>query len=128
VKQLNILNLTKVNGIHETKPEKNYETKRNFTPDETKRNETKRNFAVFIVSRNKRNFAKRTFCFALFRVSRNKKSMRNGNPNQDSLNNHCQLLRNENYGPELYSIVMPKIPDYQFHCKKWQSPLKFSFF
>jgi hypothetical protein len=40
-KQINIWNLTKVNGIHETKQEKNYETKRNFTYDETKRNETK---------------------------------------------------------------------------------------
>jgi hypothetical protein len=39
----------------------------------TKRNETKRNFAVFWVSRNKRNFAKQFCCFALFRVSRNKK-------------------------------------------------------
>jgi hypothetical protein len=38
-KQINIWNLTKVNGIHETKQEKNYETKRNFTSDETKRNE-----------------------------------------------------------------------------------------
>jgi hypothetical protein len=39
----------------------------------TKQNETKRNFAVFVVSRNKRNFAKQFFCFGLFRVSRNKK-------------------------------------------------------
>jgi hypothetical protein len=37
-KQLNIRNNTKVNGIHETKPDKVYETKRNFTFDETKRN------------------------------------------------------------------------------------------
>jgi hypothetical protein len=42
--------------------------------------ETKRNFAGFLVSRNKRNFAKQLFCFAMFRVSRNKKRMRNGNP------------------------------------------------
>jgi hypothetical protein len=78
--QLIIWNLRKVNGIHERKQDKNYETKRNFTFDETKRNETKRNFAVYFVSRNKRNFAKQFFCFALFRVSRNKKRMRNGNP------------------------------------------------
>jgi hypothetical protein len=39
----------------------------------TKQNETKRNFAGFLVSRNKRNFAKQLFCFAMFRVSRNKK-------------------------------------------------------
>jgi hypothetical protein len=42
-KQLNIRNITKVKGIQETKPEKIYETKRNFTFDETKRN-----FAVFV--------------------------------------------------------------------------------
>jgi hypothetical protein len=72
-KQINIWNLTKVNGIHERKPLEIYETKRNFPFYETKRNGTKRNFAVFVVSRNKRNFAKQTFCFALFRVSRNKK-------------------------------------------------------
>jgi hypothetical protein len=41
-------NLTKVNGIHETKLEKIYETKRNLNFHETKRNETKRNFAVFV--------------------------------------------------------------------------------
>jgi hypothetical protein len=40
-KQQNICSLTKVNGIHETKQEKNYETKQNLTSDETKRNETK---------------------------------------------------------------------------------------
>jgi hypothetical protein len=59
-KQLNICSETKVNGIHEMK-HKNilYETKRSF--------------AVFYVSRNKRNFAKQFFHFALFRVSRNKK-------------------------------------------------------
>jgi hypothetical protein len=50
------------------KTRKNYETKRNFSFEETKRN-----FAVFIVSRNKRNFAKQFFCFAWFRVSQNKK-------------------------------------------------------
>jgi hypothetical protein len=52
------------------------ETRKNLR-NETKfylwRNETKRNFVVFFVSRNKRNFAKQFFCFALFRVSRNKK-------------------------------------------------------
>jgi hypothetical protein len=56
------------------KPEKNYETKRNEILPLTKQNETKRNFAVFCVTRNKRNFAKQLFCFALFRVSRNKKN------------------------------------------------------
>jgi hypothetical protein len=64
---------------------KNYKTKRNFTSDATKGNETKRNFAVYFVSRNKRNFAKQFFCFALFRVLRNKKRMRNGNPNSTSV-------------------------------------------
>jgi hypothetical protein len=53
-----------------------WETRKNLR-NETKfyllRNETKRHFAVFCVSRNKRNFAKQLFCFALFRVSRNKK-------------------------------------------------------
>jgi hypothetical protein len=72
-KQLNIWNLTKDNEIREPKPDKNYETKRNYPFDETKHNETKRNFAVYFVSQNKRNFAKQLFCFALFRVSRNKK-------------------------------------------------------
>jgi hypothetical protein len=38
-KQLNICNVTKVNGTHEMKLEKIYETKRNFTFYETKRNE-----------------------------------------------------------------------------------------
>jgi hypothetical protein len=49
------------------KPEKNYETKRNFTFNKTKRNETK--FRCL-------------FSFALFRVSRNKKRMQNGNPGE----------------------------------------------
>jgi hypothetical protein len=74
-KQLNIWNFNKGKWDSRNETRNNYETKRNFTSDETKRN-----FAVFIVSRNKRNFAKQIFCFALFRVSRNKKRMRNGNP------------------------------------------------
>jgi hypothetical protein len=74
-KQLNICNLTKVNGIPETNSEKN--TKQVEILLLTKRNETKRNFAVFIVSRNSFFVS---LCFALFRVSRNKKRMRNGNP------------------------------------------------
>jgi hypothetical protein len=86
-KQLNIWHLTNENEIHETKPEKNYETKRNLTFDETKRNETKRNFAVYFVSQNKQNFAKQFCCFALFLVSRNKKRMRNGNPRVNVLKN-----------------------------------------
>jgi general stress protein 26 len=56
MKHLNIWNLTKVNGIHKKKPEKAYETKRNFTYDETK-------LRCFLC------FAKQ----AKFRVSRNKK-------------------------------------------------------
>jgi hypothetical protein len=48
-KQLNIRNDTKVNGIHEAKPDIVYETKRNFTFDETKQNETKfRRFLCFV--------------------------------------------------------------------------------
>jgi hypothetical protein len=70
-KQLNILNRTKVNGIPETKPEKNYETKRNFTL--TKQNETKRNFAVFCVSRNKQNFTKQFFVSLCFVFRETKK-------------------------------------------------------
>jgi hypothetical protein len=60
-----------VNGIHETKQNQIKFTKRNEILPLTKQNETKRNFAVFCVSRNKRNFVKQSFCFALFRVSRN---------------------------------------------------------
>jgi hypothetical protein len=56
-----------------TKQTQNKITKRNEILLFTKQNETKRNFADFIVSRNKRNFAKQVCCFALFRVSRNKK-------------------------------------------------------
>jgi uncharacterized membrane protein len=67
-KQLNIHNLTKVNGIHETKLEKIYETKRNFTF-----HETKRNFAVFCVLRNKRNFAKQLFVSLCFVFCETKK-------------------------------------------------------
>jgi hypothetical protein len=44
-KQLNIRNVTKVNGIHETKPVKF--TKRNEILPLTKQKETKRNFPVF---------------------------------------------------------------------------------
>jgi hypothetical protein len=40
-KQLNIWNVTKENEIRGPKPDTNYETKRNFTFDETKQNETK---------------------------------------------------------------------------------------
>jgi hypothetical protein len=40
-KQLNVWNLTKVNGIHVTKTDKIYETKRNLIFDETKQNKTK---------------------------------------------------------------------------------------
>jgi hypothetical protein len=39
-KHLNIWNLTKENEIRKPKSDKNYETKQNFTFDETKRNET----------------------------------------------------------------------------------------
>jgi hypothetical protein len=63
-----------------TKQTMNKISKRNKILLFTKQNETKRNFADFIVSRNKQNFAKQFCCFALFRVSRNKKRMRNGNP------------------------------------------------
>jgi hypothetical protein len=70
-KQLNIWNLTKENEIHETKADKNYETKRNFTFDETKRNETK--FRCLFCFAKQAKFRETVFCFALFRVSRNKK-------------------------------------------------------
>jgi hypothetical protein len=40
------MKITKENGIHEMKPEKNHKTKRDFTSDETKRNETK--FRYFV--------------------------------------------------------------------------------
>jgi hypothetical protein len=69
-KQLNIWNNKgKWDSRNETR--KNYETKFYFWRNKTKRNEMK--FRCFIVSRNKQNFTKQTFCFALFRVSRNKK-------------------------------------------------------
>jgi hypothetical protein len=77
-KQLNIWNLTNENDIREPKPDTNYEKKFYFW-----RNKPKRNFAVYFVSRYKRNFQKQCFCFALFRVLRNKKRMRNGNRNPD---------------------------------------------
>jgi hypothetical protein len=72
-------------------------TKRNEILSLTKQNETKRNFAVFFVSRNKRNFAKQFVCFALFRVSRNKKRMRNGNPylGEEKLINFIGLSKTE---------------------------------
>jgi hypothetical protein len=48
-----------------------YETKRNFTDDETKRNETK--FRCFSCFAKQAKFRETIFCFAMFRVSRNKK-------------------------------------------------------
>jgi hypothetical protein len=58
-KQLNILNLTKENEIHETKQDKNYETKRNFTFDETKRNEV----SLFILFRETSEISRNCFLF-----------------------------------------------------------------
>jgi hypothetical protein len=84
-KQLNIRNLTKANGIHETKLEKIYETKRNFTFHETKRNEMKRNkISLFFVFRITSEISRNNFFVSLcFVFRKTKKMMRNGNPN------HC---------------------------------------
>jgi hypothetical protein len=88
-KQLNISNLTKENEIHETEPQNNYEMKRNFTFDETKRN-----FAVYFVSRNKQNFAKQFFVSLCFVFRETMKMMRNGNPTFGLLNpNPLEFLR-----------------------------------
>jgi fumarate reductase subunit C len=75
-KQLNIRNLTEVNGIHETKQEKNYETKRNFTSDETKRNK----ISLFLLFRETSKISRNKFFVSLCFVFREtKKRMRNGN-------------------------------------------------
>jgi hypothetical protein len=58
-KQLNIRNDTKVNGIHETKPDIVYETKRNFTFYETKRNE----ISLFLCFAKQAKFRETTFLF-----------------------------------------------------------------
>jgi hypothetical protein len=69
------MKITKETEIHEMKLEKNHETKRNFTSDETKRN-----FAILLfretceISRN--NFVV-SLCFMFHET---KKRMRNGNP------------------------------------------------
>jgi hypothetical protein len=64
-KQLN--NLTKENEIHETKPDKNYETKRNFTFDETQPNETKQNkTSLFILFRKTSKISQNSFLFRFF--------------------------------------------------------------
>jgi hypothetical protein len=84
-KQLNILNGTKVNGIPETKPEKNYETKRNFTFDKMKRNK----ISLFFVFRETSEISRNNFFVSLcFVFSETKKRMRNGNPNFK-----CSLMR-----------------------------------
>jgi hypothetical protein len=76
-KQLNIWNLTKVNGIHETKQETNYEMKRNFTSDETKRNE----ISLFLLFRETSKITRIKFFVLLCFVFREtKKRMQNGNP------------------------------------------------
>jgi hypothetical protein len=62
-KQLNIRNVTKVNGTHKMKLEKIYETKQNFTFYETKRNETKRNFSQFFVFRETSKISRNNFLF-----------------------------------------------------------------
>jgi hypothetical protein len=77
-KQLNIWNLTKVNGIHVTKQENKYETKRNFTFYETKRNE----ISLFLLFRETSEISRNKFFVSLCFVFREtKKRMRNGNPN-----------------------------------------------
>jgi hypothetical protein len=58
-------------GFTKLKQKKNYETKRNFSFDETKRNETK--FRCFYCFTKQAKFRETIFCFALFCVSRNKK-------------------------------------------------------
>jgi hypothetical protein len=65
-KQLNICNLTKVNGIHETKTDKIYETKRNFTFDETKRNE----ISLFLLFRETSEISRNNFFVSLCFVFR----------------------------------------------------------
>jgi hypothetical protein len=63
-KQQNISNLTKENEIHETKPEKNYETKQNFTFDDTKGNKTKQNeISLFILFRETSEISRNNFLF-----------------------------------------------------------------
>jgi hypothetical protein len=65
-----------VNEIHETKPEKIYETKQNFTFDEMKQNE----ILLFLLFRETIEILRNNFFVSLFCVLRNKKRMRNGNP------------------------------------------------
>jgi hypothetical protein len=79
-KQLNIWNLTKVNGIHETKPEKI--TKRNEILLLMKQNETKRNeISLFLLFRETSEISRNNFVVSLCFVFREiKKRMRNGNP------------------------------------------------
>jgi hypothetical protein len=77
-KQLNIRNVTKVNGTYERKLEKNYETKRNFTFYETKRNETK--FRSFLCFAKQAKFRETTFVSLCFVFRETKKRKRNGNP------------------------------------------------
>jgi hypothetical protein len=74
-KQLNIWNETKLNGIHETKPEKIYGTKRNFTY-----NETKQNFAVFLFRETSEILRNNLFVLHCFLFRETKKRKRNGNP------------------------------------------------
>jgi hypothetical protein len=57
------------------KPEKNYETKRNFTFDETKRN-----FAVFVFRETSEISRNNCFVSLCFMFRETKKRMRNGNP------------------------------------------------
>jgi hypothetical protein len=66
-----------VPGIDETKPEKVYETKRNFTLDETKRNEISLFFLFRETSEISRNkfFVSHSFVFR-----ETEKRKRNGNP------------------------------------------------
>jgi hypothetical protein len=68
-KQLNIWNLTKVNGIHETKQEKKYETKFYFWRNKTKRNE----ISLFLLFRETSEISRNKFVVSLCFVFRETK-------------------------------------------------------
>jgi hypothetical protein len=78
------LNKGKWESRNETR--KNYETKRNFTFDETKWNEMKWNeISLFILFRETSEISRNNFLFRFVScLAKQKKRMRNGNPNTDT--------------------------------------------
>jgi hypothetical protein len=84
-----------VNGIHETKPDKVYETKRNFTFDETKRNETK--FRCILCFAKQAKFRETIF---LFRFVSCFAKHKNGSE-METLFTSLQLSKLGRQGPQL---------------------------